>query len=260
MQPTIKDLLLSLPDESVNRFEALSHDSKRKVLAKLNRLLKSQNKKLQPAVVNRFEIQEAETRINTVKPSSALATNNPFSVGSGMISSDVLRLEITSGRESTYQGMGCLCGTGLIASFMMDLAVFGLFAGIGLIYSIKKIITTDDFLLLDFNSKKILDCEVSSGNVVTKPKMDLSQLKIIAVESQRQQNKDNVWFQHRIVGVLQSGDTISLSDWKAKHFPEAIEYARVIAQRVEIPYFHGDDEGSIMMVLNTPSGVSVKYT
>ncbi len=259
MQPTIKDLMESLPEQSVMRFESLSHDSKRKVLARLNRLLKSQNDLSQSFVKPRNEIIEADTRIGKIKPSSPLAINNPFSVGSGMISSDLLRLEITSGRESTYQGMGCFSVVGLIGSFAMDLAFFGILAGCGLVYSIKKMLSTDDFLLLDFNAKKMMDCEVSSGSVVTKPKLDLAHLRIIAVESQRQQNKDSVWFQHRIVGVLNSGDTVILSDWKAKHFPEAIEYARIIAERAEIPYVCGDDEGSTMMIINSPSGVSVKY-
>jgi hypothetical protein len=154
----------------------------------------------------------------------------------------VLKLEITSDRESVLGALGCITFVGfIILLFTGETGLAFLTLGAA-IFSSLAYSKTDDYLVADSTAKMIFTHRRFFSNSSMEPSLPFAHIATLVVDGKCTQNKNSKTWSYKAVAITRDGEIFALSDAQNEKFLEAWQFTQALANRLGLPFLEPTPE------------------
>jgi hypothetical protein len=225
----MKLILEHLSPRAIERFSELPEATQLKILSLGASEIRTETKK------KTIEISHENDTYAPVD--SLLRLSGPYMNTVEILSPSEIKLDITSGRETLFTFMGC----GSILFFIWSLTTESwLFTFIVLAFAIISFrlkSQTDDYLVMDLASRRILSHRKFKDNHQISTLVQLEDVLCLLIKSSKTESKDTVTWKYGTAAVTRTGDLIELNDIIKASFFECREFTRTLAEISSIPFY-----------------------
>lgn len=241
--------------KAVNRFKQSTEEGMEELASLLGVTLEE---KKPDAILEEADRLYEEAQ-NEISPRLSLPLN-AFSKDHKELSMGTVKLEITSTREGFFQAGGCMSAVLAFVFLVSEAGSFWVIMALGgMIYFIKTLFQTDDYLVVEPDLKKIRYHKEFKGKVNMEDFLSFAQIAFLAVNGKKHESDKKVSWNYQLVAITVDGDIIPLSDEKSCEFLECFSFTAALCKKVGLQLAPGASPETSLAVIGSGSRLQIEY-